>query len=148
MNARLGALLLAVGLLQGCAVGYQTQGRIIDARDVAKLQIGHSTKQDVLDLFGPPTQLSRAVGIDEAGMFESDEPTWIYDTKEDVYRYEYIEHNETFFSVIVYSYWDRETLADTLLVVFDDQELVKHVAFSKETDAVPEETEGSEGDQD
>ena len=82
--------------LSGCAVGYQQQGRLIDARDVAQLRIGESNKQDVLDLFGPPTSLSRAVGVDEAGLFQSDEPTWIYDTKEDIYRYEYIEHEETF----------------------------------------------------
>ena len=144
---RLGWMVAAACLLQGCAVGYQTQGRIIDARAVALVEIGRSTKQDVLNLFGPPTQLSRAVGVDEAGLFESDEPTWIYDTKEDVYRYEYIEHNETFFSIILYSYWDRESLADTLLVIFDEQEVVKHVAFSKETDAVPEEAEeGAEDD--
>lgn len=138
---RLGWMVAAACLLQGCAVGYQTQGRIIDVRDVAQLRVGTSSKQDVLDLFGPPTQLSRAVGIDEAGMFESDEPTWIYDTKEDVYRYEYIEHTERFFSILLYTYWSRDTLADTLMVVFDDQERIKHVAFSKETDALPEDAD-------
>jgi outer membrane protein assembly factor BamE (lipoprotein component of BamABCDE complex) len=138
---RRAALLTLLFALPGCAVGYQTQGRIIDARDVAQLSVGESSKQDVLDLFGPPTQLSRAVGIDEAGLFQSDEPTWIYDTKEDVYRYEYVEHTEHFFSLLVYTYWDRTSLADTLMVIFDDKEVVKHVAFSKETDAEPEDAE-------
>ena len=136
------ALLLTLALgLSGCAYGFQQQGRIIDARDVAQLRVGESSKQDVLDLFGAPTQLSRAVGIDESGLFESDEPTWIYDTKEDVYRYEYIEHTEWFFSILLYTYWARESLADTLMVIFDEQEKVKYLAFSKETDALPEDAD-------
>jgi len=131
---------LALALLGGCAVGYQRHGRVIDVRDVARLEPGVSTKQDVLDLFGPPSNLSRTDGLAPAAALEG-AGTEAAPRTEDYYRYEYLENDETFFTLLLYTYWSRATLADSLLVIFDDEEVVKYVAFARQTEAEPEEDE-------
>lgn len=119
----------------GCVTGTQVEGRIISALDVAKVKIGQTTKQDVLDIFGPPTEFQRTP---EPGPPEKA-------TREDIFRYEYKEEDETFITfVLVYTYFKRVKYADTLMVVFDGRDIVKYLAFSKQTDAEPEPPEEEE----
>ncbi len=122
--------------LTGCVTGTQVEGRVISALDVARVKIGKTTKQEVLDIFGPPTAFQRTP---EPGPPERA-------TREDVYTYEYKEEDETFITfVLIYTYFKRVKFADTLLVVFDGADIVKYLAFSKQTDAEPEPPE-EEGD--
>ena len=129
---RLGLASLGAALLCGCALGTQRFGRAIDADGIAKLEVGVSTKADVLRLFGPPTAHSHlpAVPAPDAPQAESEaEP----DPR--VFVYEYREDRETFFTVILYTRFRREVLADRLMVFFDAADVVRYVAFAKQTDA-------------
>lgn len=141
------ALLCLLLPLAGCAIGRQKEGRVIDPQAVARIQPGTTSKQDVLDAFGPPTYQSR-VGAGVSGQDGSplagalgqgtaqSSVTITWDgAVEDIYTYEYREHNETFFSLLLYTYWGQTTLSDTLMVVFDKQEKVRYAAFTKQTDA-------------
>ena len=143
-------LLLALFGAQGCAIGNQKRGRIIDHRQIAEIKVGTSTKQDVLDLFGPPTTYSR-VGATVRGSATTasllgrqvldDQPAVEVrvDTKEpeDVFVYEYVEDDESFFTVLLFTWFRRDTLADRLMVFFDAKDTVKYMAFAKQTDADP-----------
>lgn len=139
------AALLPLALLAGCAIGFMETGRVIDAAKVADVKVGTSTKQDVLDLFGPPTSMARVHGITR---FDAPPPAsgaeWLAAHQEDAYTYEYKQERERFFTLLLYTYWGRVSLSDTLLVIFDTEGKVKYLAFAKQTDAEPEPAPESE----
>ena len=47
--------------------------------------------------------------------------------------WEYREDRENFFTVILFTRFRREVLADRLMVFFDDADVVRYVAFTRET---------------
>jgi len=126
--------LLCATLLCACALGTQRFGRVIDAAGIASLEVGTSTKADVLRLFGPPTSYSRlpvVAALDAA----APEAVSRAEPDSDVFVYEYREDRESFFTAILYTRFRREVLADRLMVFFDAADVVRYVAFAKETDA-------------
>lgn len=125
---------LSSALLAGCALGTQRFGRVIDTSRIASLEVGVSSKADVLRLFGPPTSTSRlpVVARAEPAALDSDAPS---EPDPDVFVYEYREDRETFFTAILFTRFRREVLADRLMVFFDAQDRVRYVAFAQETDA-------------
>lgn len=135
------ALLAATLLLPACAIGTQKTGRVIDTKKIARVKVGASTKQDVLDLFGPPTTYDRVASFPFASLAkELRDAAGGIDAKaaEDVFTYTYTEDNERFFTVLLYTYFSRDVIADTLMVFFDVNDVVKYVAFAKQTEAEPE----------
>jgi len=134
----------------GCAIGSQRFGRVIDARQIPQVKVGKSTKQDVLDLFGPPTNFQRYAGTGDMTLKTTDQdwqarfPIETAKAAEDVFTYEYREENESFFTAILFTYFSRDTIADTLMVFFDAKDLVKYLAFAKQTEAEVEPDEPDE----
>lgn len=130
---RLGLVPLCVTLLCACALGTQRFGREIDAAQIASLEVGVSTKADVLRLFGPPTNHSRlpVVAAPDAG---TPEEVARAEPDSHVFVYEYREDREDFFTVILFTRFRREVLADRLMVFFDAADVVRYVAFAKQTD--------------
>jgi hypothetical protein len=126
---------LATALTSGCASGIQSSGRLIDAEKVAEIEIGVSTKQDVLDAFGPPADYNRVAAFPFETLNSRLREQAPLETKEseDVFTYEYVEDDESFFSAILYTRYRRKTLTDTLMVFFDAKDLVKYIAFAKQT---------------
>ena len=125
---------LGCALLAGCALGTQRFGRAIDAERIASLEVGVSSKADVLRLFGPPTATSRLPVVAPAqspaqGLETPGEPD------PEVFVYEYREDRETFFTAILYTRFRRDVLADRLMVFFDASDVVRYVAFAQETGA-------------
>ncbi len=47
-------------LLAGCVTGTQREGRVIDPGDVARIAVGETTRQEILERFGPPTNFAAA----------------------------------------------------------------------------------------
>lgn len=152
---------LVLGLTSGgCAIGTQKSGRVIDSRQISEVQVGVSTKQDVLDLFGPPNSYTRvgatlsaagpsllgrpgtAVGQTPGqGAPMAAQGTIEAKAAEDVFVYEYTEDHESFFTVLLFTYFQRNTISDRLMVFFDTKDVVKYLAFAKQTDAEPEDEE-------
>src|SRR5579871_4648693 len=108
MRKRRSSLVLALAasatslLASGCVMGTQKEGRVIAVADVAKVKVGKTTRQDVLDIFGPPTAFTRGLktelqplGQRPAGAANT--PTAL----EDVYTYEYREENEVFYTIVL-----------------------------------------------
>jgi hypothetical protein len=125
---------LCIVLFGGCALGTQRFGRVIDTGRIASLEVGVSTKADVLRLFGPPTFTPRpsAVAPEERAAGGS-EPAG--DADPEVFVYEYREDRESFFTVLLYTRFRREVVADRLAVFFDARDVVRYVAFAQETGA-------------
>lgn len=135
------ALVAALGL-GGCVVGTQREGRPIAATDIATIQIGATTRQQVLDRFGPPT--SRAApdvadapfrGATQSGTSGASLGGVRTRTDRDTYVYRYFEDHEKFFSfVLLYTWYKRVRLTDTLMIGFDPSGMVEHVAFARQTE--------------
>jgi len=126
--------LLGCVLLAGCALGTQRFGRVIDTKRIASLEVGVSSKAEVLRLFGPPTSTSRLPVVASA---ESTAPDLAASSEPDsnVFVYEYREDRESFFTAILYTRFRRDVLADRLMVFFDARDVVRYVAFAQETGA-------------
>jgi hypothetical protein len=133
---RLGSLCLALAAA-GCALGTQRFGREIDETRISSLEVGVSTKADVLATFGPPTAYSHLpVADDEEERRKRERGRELEPESEpppDAFVYEYREDRESFFTVLLFTRFHREVLTDRLLVFFDEQEVVRHVAFERET---------------
>jgi hypothetical protein len=132
MLRRLALASLCLSFATGCALGTQRFGREIDAEQIRSLEVGVSSKADVLRLFGPPTSYSRLPPVDptEAGAAASHAPP---EPEPEVFAYEYREDRESFFTAFLYTRFRREVLTDRLLVFFDAQDIVRYVAFAKQT---------------
>ena len=127
------ALLCAV-LLTSCAIGTQRFGQPIDASQLANLQIGVSTKADVLRDFGPPTSYaSLPVVPSEALSALAEEALAATEAATRVFVYEYREDHENFFTVLLYTRFRRHVLSDRLMVFFDPSDVVQYVAWAKQT---------------
>ena len=119
---------LALALLVGCATGTERIGRPIPADRVPQIEVGRTTRAEVLTLLGPPIRDPHVRDRDKS---ESGEPA-----PEPVDRalyWEYREHHELFASAILLTYFSQETLTDTLMVVFDEHNVVEAVALEQET---------------
>jgi hypothetical protein len=134
---RFASVLGLVFTLSACASGRQHTGRIIDTSRIPDVQVGTSTKADVLRLFGPPTYYSRLPPVPLfgpagevlwwSGAYEEDPP--------DVFVYEYRQDSERFFTVLLYTRFMRQVRSDVLVVFFDDDDVVSYVSFARQTDA-------------
>lgn len=126
----------------GCVSGTQREGRVIAAAGVGEIKIGKTTRQQVLDLFGPPTAFRSDVELEDADIREkynkktgADRPIVHAGPSEDVYVYEYWEDHESFISaILIYTWYRRTRYTDTLMVVFDEKDVVKNFAFTLQTD--------------
>src|SRR5574342_1136298 len=118
-----GALCLA-----GCAIGTQRFGRPIDADRIAHIQVGVSSKADVLRDFGPPSSYSSLPVLPpQPGQANSDETPLAEDEKAyRVFVYEYREDRENFFTVLLFTRFRREVLSDRLVVFFDPGDVVRY----------------------
>ena len=102
-------LLLAVagGVLSGCAIKSISHGTAITQADAtAKLVIGRTTKQDVFLNFGEPTKVMN---------------------NEKVFFYSWTRGKK----VAIMGIGSGNAKADTLVVVFDEKDIVKNYRFAR-----------------
>ena len=124
--ARCSVLPVAAAILLGCATGRERFGRPIATERLAQIEVGRSTRSEVLALLGPPLRDPHEKKGD-ASADEEREPV------ERALYWEYSERHELFGSAILFTYYSQETLTDTLMVVFDERNVVEVVAFERET---------------
>jgi hypothetical protein len=127
-------------LLSACAVGNQQVGRPIDVERIAQLQVGRSTKADVLRLFGPPTSYSGLPPVPDSEAVAGAAAGHGGPPAGDAFVYEFREDRERFFTVLLFTGFRRQIRSDVLVVFFGPDDVVRYVAFAKQTDAGPKET--------
>ena len=126
----------AATCLSACAFSTQRFGRPIDASRIANVVVGTSTKADVLREFGPPSAYSALPVVpsrQDPTVTGGEDLLARAETESRMFVYEYREDRESFFTVLLFTRFRREVLTDRLLVFFDGHEVVRHVAFERET---------------
>jgi hypothetical protein len=115
-------------LLSGCvALGRQYEGAILQTDKLTNLQVGVTTKADILTLFGAPTTIQRrdiegllttlAVRYQGQDLSVKLDPA-LFD---DVYIYEYRRVNRTFVFVVLFSWAKSVDKSDRLIFFFDPE---------------------------
>ena len=133
---RAALLLCGVVWLSGCAISTQRFGRPIDAGRLANVQVGVSTKADVLREFGPPTAYSALPVVpspQDPSVSGGEDLLARAEAESRMFVYEYREDRENFLSIILFTRFRREVVSDRLMVFFDDADLVRYVAFARQT---------------
>jgi len=118
--------LAALVLLFGCATGTEHFGSPLRTDRVPQIEVGKTTRAEVISLLGPPVRDPHADKGADRGDAEP-EPV------DRALYWQYREHHERFASVILVTYYFQETLTDTLMVVFDDRDVVQAIALEQET---------------
>jgi hypothetical protein len=134
--ARAALLLIGVIWLAGCAISMQRFGRPIDASRIANLKVGASTKADVLREFGPPSAYSALPVVparQDPSATGADDLLARAEAESRMFVYEYREDRENFLTVILLTRFRREVVSDRLMVFFDEHDVVRYVAFARQT---------------
>ena len=136
-SAQKALLLIGAVALSGCAVSAQRFGRPIDASRIANLVVGTSTKADVLREFGPPSAYSALPVVpspQSPAATGGDDLIARAEAESRMFVYEYREDRENFLTIILFTRFRREVVSDRLMVFFDERDVVRYVAFSKQTE--------------
>lgn len=125
-------LLLAVTSLEGCAIAHVHQGAPIDAARIKDIQVGVTTKQEIIDWFGPPQEVKRPELLSDIfqrlDLTEGQTRSLIYP---DIFSYQYNEGDVRGILLILFNHINIDLRSDTLAIFFDDQDRVKYVGFTK-----------------
>jgi hypothetical protein len=130
-------LLIGAVAATGCAVSTQRFGRPIDASRIASVAVGTSTKADVLREFGPPSAYSALPAVparQDPAVTGTDDLLARAEAESRMFVYEYREDRESFLTIILLTRFRREVVSDRLMVFFDERDVVRYVAFSKQTE--------------
>jgi len=138
-NGSVRGVLLLIGAVAvtGCAVSTQRFGRPIDASRIANVVVGTSTKADVLREFGPPSAYSALPVVpsrQDPSLTGADDLLARAEAESRMFVYEYREDRENFATIILLTRFRREVVSDRLMVFFDEGDVVRYVAFAKQTE--------------
>ena len=118
------AVCAALALLDGCTIARWYSGVPLRAEPTVLVQ-GHSTKSEVLQIFGPPTQITH----------QTDGDTFVY--AYDRWNYSSLSIAEPFTGQRIFTYTRGFNNRDRLVVLFDYGGVVSGVAVQHETRAMP-----------
>ena len=129
-------LVVSAVWLAGCALSTQRFGRPIDASRIPSIAVGTSTKADVLREFGPPSAYSALPVVpspQDPSATGGEDLLARAEAESRMFVYEYREDRENFLTVILLTRFRREVVSDRLMVFFDETDVVRYVAFSRQT---------------
>ena len=137
-------MLPATVMLSGCVVGRVYRDHPLDEVKVAGIQRGVTTKQEILDLFGPPQEIEAreltAIGIPFEPFLSrrGDKPPVERIVAARFFRYTYTRGNVMALSlVLLFTYAEFDQKSDNLVFFFDGDNKVEDFAFRKDTDQLP-----------
>jgi len=138
VRIRPAAILLLVILASACvSVSRQYEGARLPVDDISQVEVGVTTRQDVLDRFGPPLIIQKR---DFEGLvssigsnFQGEELTIRLDPKlmNEVFIYEYRRVNRWSLILIVFNYFSSVDKSDRLMFFFDSENALAGVGVSE-----------------
>ena len=142
---RVTLLLLSVlpGLLSGCVVGRVYRDHPLDERKIAGLQRGVTTKEQVLQQFGPPQEIEArelvAVGVPFEQFLNRRGEKLPVDSLVGAryFRYTFSRSNAFGIILVLFNYVDFDQKNDSLVIFFDMNNVVQDYAFAKDTELLP-----------
>jgi hypothetical protein len=138
VRIRPAAILLLVVLACGCvSISRQYEGARLPVDDISQVEVGVTTRQDVLDRFGPPLIIQKR---DFEGLvssigsnFQGEELTIRLDPKlmNEVFIYEYRRVNRWSLILILFNYFSSVDKSDRLMFFFDSENRLAGVGVSE-----------------
>ena len=133
-------VLFVLAATGGCVtVSRQYEGTTLDTEAIARVRVGVTTRQEILDAFGPPFTIQKR---DFEGMvsalgshFQGDELTVRLDPKllNEVFVYEYRRVNRMSIVLIFYNYLSSIDKSDRLMFFFGEDNTVRGFGFTEGT---------------
>jgi outer membrane protein assembly factor BamE (lipoprotein component of BamABCDE complex) len=135
--------LLPAVLLSGCVMGRVYRDHPLDEVKIASIQRGQTTKQEILDLFGPPQEIDAreltAIGVPFEPFISrrGEKPPVERIVAARYFRYTYTRANAMAIILILFNYGEFDQKSDNLVVFFDGDNKVEDFAFRRDTDQLP-----------
>lgn len=126
-------------LLPACFMVRGHQDRPINPYMVPIIQRGVTTKQQILEMFGPPQGIDGREIVAAGDLFglPGDHRRVEQLVSARFFRYSYYRANGWALITFVFNYVDADIKADTLIVFFDGNDVVEDYAFAKDTELLP-----------
>ncbi len=136
-NVRFLLSLAAASLFTGCvSFSVQTEGNPITETDIKTIEIGKTTRAQILELFGSPLRIDQTdiTGLAERALasYEGEELTLKIDPSlfEEVYIYERREIDRMLVLLGVFNYATSDERSDRLSIFFDKKARVLGVGWT------------------
>ena len=133
-------LLVVVVMATGCVgISRQYEGATLDTGALSDIEVGVTTRQDVLDVFGPPFTIQKrdfeGVVSSVGSNFQGEELTIRLDPKllNEVFVYEYRRVNRWSLVLILFNYVSSVDKSDRLMFFFDQDNVVRGFGFTEGT---------------
>ena len=129
--------------LSGCVIGRARLDHPLDARKIASIQRGVTTRAEILERFGPPQEIDGreltafGISLDEALSSRGGKPPLERAVSVRYFRYAYVRANSWLLTIILVSFVDFDAKRDTLIVFFDGDDKVEDFAYRQDTDQLP-----------
>lgn len=122
-------------LLNGCVVGRYYDGTKVLREKIKEIKPGTTTKEEIIDWFGPPQNYVSPTVINEI-LTELDvtrEPLMTYPFA-NILSYQYNEGRLRALILVLYNYAEFDVKSDHLVIFLDEDERVKYYGFRKGTE--------------
>jgi hypothetical protein len=125
--------------LPACFMARGYLDRPIDWSRVPQIQRGITTKQEVLDMFGPPQAIDgrEVVAVGDLLGLPGNNRRVEQLVSARYFRYSYQRANGWIVLTGVFNYFDADVKGDTLVVFFDGDDIVEDYAFAEDTRLLP-----------
>lgn len=135
------ALLLALVVVSGspgCILGRVRDQAPIDAGAVARIQVGKTTKREVVEMLGAPTYVNDRIGLRVVGRPDALDGSsagplvdeLVRSPLDHSYTYEHTNTKSASLYLLIISFTNTETHRDRVVVFFDDAGVVSHVGVT------------------
>jgi len=127
----------------GCALARGYRDHPLDEQKIATIQRGVTTKNEVLQLLGPPQEIDAreltAVGVslDQVLPRPGEKPPAERIVAARWFRYTYERGNGMAIILVLFNYFDLDQKNDSLVIFFDGDNKVEDFAFRKDTEQLP-----------
>src|ERR1035437_1401536 len=130
-------------LVSGCVMARTYRDHPIDEQQMATIQRGVTTKNDILGLLGPPQEIDAreltAVGVPFEQILPrpGEKPPLERIVAARWFRYTYERGNGMAMILLLFNYFDFDQKNDSLVIFFDGDNKVEDFAFRKDTERLP-----------
>jgi hypothetical protein len=138
-------LVWAAGLvvLSGCVMGRIYRDHPLDEQKIATIQRGVTTKAQILQEFGPPQEIDTRElvaiggGVDQVLSGRGSKPEVESLVGARYFRYTYSRANAFGIILLLFNYAEFDQKNDSLVIFFDDKDVVQDVAYARDTAKLP-----------
>jgi len=134
---------LWVAVLPGCVMGRIYRDHPLDEQKIATIQRGVTTKAQILEQFGPPQEIDTRElvaiggGVDDVLSGRGSKPEVESLVGARYFRYSYSRAHGFGIILLLFNYLDFDQKNDSLVIFFDNQDVVQDVAYERDTDKLP-----------